>query len=344
MLFSPFPARAPARGFTLVELLVSMTIGLVILLGMVMMFVSNTKSQAELEKSNRQTESGRYAIQVLSDDIFNAGFYSEFDPTPMPDPASLPGPCDATLATMRAALPLAVQGLDQSATSAPCLTDAKANSDVLVVRRTETCLPGVGNCEAESTGGAFFQASKCSSSSELGAGDTNEHFRLDTAIANLNRHNRDCIAPGANTLADKRRFVTHIYYVATSHMPSDGIPTLKRATLNTAGTDFTVEAVAEGIEFLHFEYGLDTNNDGAPDSYTPAPGSVAMWRNAVAIKVHVLSRNTDSTRGYTDKKEYTMGLNAAGQANKPTITDKQFKRHLFSTMVFIPNSAGRKTP
>lgn len=345
MPYSPFPTARSSAGFTLIELMVSITIGLVILLGMSMMFASNTKSQAELEKSNRQIENGRYAIQILSDDIFNAGFYAEFDPSAMPTPAGLPAPCDATLATLRAALPLPVQGLDDSAAAAPCLTDAKEDSDVLVIRRAQTCLLGVGNCEAADKGGAFFQASLCGNSSELGSADTAAHFALDSNIASLTRHKRDCTDIIAGTVADKRRYVTHIYYVAKNHNPGDNIPTLKRANLGgTAALGYTVEPMAEGIESLQFEYGLDTSGDGAPDLYTAAPGSAAEWRDAVAIKVHLLSRNTEESRGTLEDKVFTLGLTSTGQPKRPVITNKKFKRHVFSTTVTIPNAAGRKTP
>ncbi len=341
MPLSSSPMTQRPRGFTLIELMVSMTIGLVILLGMVMMFVSNTKSQSELEKSNRQTESGRYAIQVLSDDIFNAGFYGEFDPSAMATPGALPAPCDNAPATLRSALPLPIQGIDDSAAGAPCLTDAKPDSDVLVVRRAETCLLGVGNCEAADAGGPFFQASLCSNASELGSTDTANHFSLQMAVADLNRHKRDCTALNAGTPADVRRFVTHIYYVAKNHKDGDKIPTLMRARLGPAG--FTVEAMAEGIEALHFEHGLDTNDDGSPDLFTSAPGTPAMWRNTVAVKVHLLSRNTEASKAYSDTKTYKLGLDSAGQPKVYDIgTDKQYKRHVFSTMVVVPNAAGRK--
>ena len=344
MLPTPFPAAARPRGFTLVELMLSMTIGMFILLGMVMMFVSNTKSQAELEKSNRQTESGRYAMQLLTDDIYNAGYYGEFDPTPLPDP-TLPGVCVTAIDTLRTLLPLPVQGMDDGATGATCLTDVKANTDVLVVRRVETCVVGTGNCGPEADGGVFFQASLCANSNELSNGDPTMHFSMQLAVADLNKHKRDCTDLNAGTPAVVRRFVTHIYYVANNHLDGDKIPTLMRASLGGSGAlAFTVEPMAEGIESLQFEYGQDTTADGAPDTYSTAPSTSAAWRNVVAVKVHLLSRNTQESKSYTDNNTYTLGLNASGAAKTIAITDRKYKRHVFSKMITIPNTAGRKTP
>ncbi len=346
MLLTPSPLPSRSRGFTLIELMVSMTIGLIILLGMTIMFVNNTKSQTELEKSNRQTEAGRYASQLLSDDIYNAGYYAEFDPSDLPD-VGLPGICDTSLATMRSALPLAVQGLDNSAAQAACLTDAKPDSDVLLVRRVETCVAGQGNCEAQAEGGALFQASLCNNSKELGHGDPMKHFSLEASPGLLSAHMRDCteLLPGTPALV--RRFITHVYYVAKNHKPGDKIPTLMRATLTGKGAvEYTIEPMAEGIEVMHFEYGMDTNLDGAPDMFSPAPVASADWRNVVAVKMHLLSRNTQESISYNDTKVYVMGRTAAGDKNVLTIAtaDKHFKRHVFSKMVTIPNTAGRKSP
>ncbi len=41
------------------------------------------------------------------------------------------------------------------------LKNKKANTDVLVVRHAETCLPGAPNCEADIAGNLYFQSSLC---------------------------------------------------------------------------------------------------------------------------------------------------------------------------------------
>ncbi len=339
----PFPTRRTG-GFSLVELMVSMAIGLVLLLGMTGMFVNNSKNQAELDKSNRQTESGRYSIQLLTDDIFNAGYYAEFDPTPLTEPASMPPLCDVSVTSLRAALVAPVQGLDDSASDASCLTDAKTDSDVLVVRRVETCIAGEGNCAPASSGGAFFQASLCMNANELGSGDATKHFALDSTVADLNRHKRDCTEGAAGTPADIRRYVTHMYYVANNHNAGDGIPTLMRATLGGAtALGFTIEPIAEGIESLQVEYGVDGDGNGAPDVYTTAPTAVADMRAVVAVKLHLLSRNTEKSRFHIDENTYKLGLDSMGEPKVPTITDKNYKRNVFSTTVIVANTAGRRS-
>ena len=71
-------ARTAMRGFTLIELMVSLALGLFIISGMLTLMARNSETRGEIEKAGRQIENGRYAIQRLSEDIHHAGFYGEF--------------------------------------------------------------------------------------------------------------------------------------------------------------------------------------------------------------------------------------------------------------------------
>lgn len=339
-----FPLRSRRRGggFTLVELMIATTIGLLILAGMASLFVSNGRTQAEIEKANRQVENGRYGIEVLSTDLSNSGFYGEFDPTSLVDPGSLPLPCATALDALREALALPVQGLDNADASAalPCLSDRKAGSDVLVVRRVETCLPGVGNCADTASGGAFLQASTCSNLLELGAGDPSKWFDLDTDLTKLTRKGRDCSDDGATgSPGTIRRYLVHIYYVATSDNSGDGIPTLKRAELTTSGTGlvFNVVPLVEGIQDMQLEYG---SGNGV---FSSSPASVQDWRKVVAVKMYLLARNLDESRDYTDTKSYTLGISGT-TANVVAAANDHYKRHVFQSQVVLRNPAGRIAP
>ena len=66
------------RGFSLVELMISITIGLILVAGMATLISNNAAHRAELEKSSRQIENGRYAMQVLAEDLRHAGYYGEY--------------------------------------------------------------------------------------------------------------------------------------------------------------------------------------------------------------------------------------------------------------------------
>jgi type IV pilus assembly protein PilW len=345
--FPPLPRRA--RGFTIPELMVAITIGLLILAGMSTLFVRNSRAQSEIEKANRQLENGRYGIELLTGDLRNAGFYGEFDPTVLPTPAAMPDPCSASLAALTAALPLHVQGYDQDATMPGCLADRKSGTDVLVVRHTRPCVAGAADCQ-DDVSGPLLQASLCNSASELGSPVVTNQFRLDTNTANLNRTQRNC-----TTAAVTRRFQTHIYFIANNDRSGDGIPTLKRAelqVLDDGNLGLLTVPLAEGIENMQLEYGVDTDNDGRPDVFTPTPETangcttatcaVVNWRNVMAVKINLLSRNTEQTPGYTDNRRYVLGHLADGSDNTVAAANDHYKRHVFQSLMPLPNPIGRK--
>jgi type IV pilus assembly protein PilW len=351
-------AAQPTRGrrdcgFSLVELMVSITIGLILLSAMVSLFANNSRARDELQRSEQQTENGNYAMKVLGDDIQLAGYWAEFNIqlAGLPAPAALPDPCDTTVATLNAVLQLPMQGYyNPAAGNIPaCLADVKPNTDIIVIRRVSTCVaaPVAGaNCDPVLAGAPYFQASLCSNSTELGSAAGTDAFRLDTNMATLNRHLRDCA-----TLANEHRFFTRIYFVSNNDVAGDGIPTLKRADLGAGG--FAISPIAEGVDNLQFNYGLDTTGDGMPDAFTADPSSyngcagaacVANWQNVVAVKVNLLARNTSATPGYVDSKTYTLGLKSDGTPYTVAAPGDRFKRHVYAAQLRVYNVAGRREP
>jgi type IV pilus assembly protein PilW len=332
------------RGLSLVELMIAIALGLIVLLAMTVIFANTSRSRTEMEKSNRQTENGRYALQLLMDDLRMAGYLGEFDPTVLSSPTTLPDPCATATADLIAALPLHVQGTDDATAAPSCLSDLRAGTDILVVRRASSCVAGAADCAPFAEGVPHFQASLCSTASDgtelaypvTGNADYAAHyFALASSSGDLTRRKADCV-----TTADRRRYLVHIYFVANNNETGDGIPTLKRAELGAGG--FTVVPLVEGVENMQIEYGLDTDNDGAPDSYTTAPASVADWRNAMAARVHLLVRNTEQSVGHADSRAYSLGPDAGGNEKIVGPFGDNYKRHVYATTIRFANPSWRR--
>lgn len=340
---------APARGYTIIELMVSITIGLIILAALVNLFAGNSRERGDIERANQQTENGRYALQEMGDDLRDAGYLATFNPGtvagPNPQltiPAAPPNVCAIDLPTLTGAMSMPVQGFYQPASAPACLADWRAGTDILVVRRASTCAVGTAGCDPQVAGDVYFQASGCSTEFTAGI-----YYAFDSNVGNLALHQKDCV-----TAAPIFQFRTHIYFVANDDKAGDGIPTLKRAELGPGA--FTIVPLVEGIDNLQLEYGLDTNvpTTGSPAVYTTDPGSysgcappacVGNWRNTVTVKINVLARNLTPTQGYSDTKTYTLGLNAAGTANVVGPFNDSFKRHVYSTVAVLYNTAGRNS-
>lgn len=388
----PFPWREfqpigqAQAGFTLVELMVSLALGLLVVTAMLGIYLNTSRTNVEMAKTNSQIESGRFAMQFLQNDLAHAGFWGTFVPAfddltsgavPGDAPTGVPAPClaynstnwNAAYKTNLIGIPLQVYD-DVPAGCAAVVADRLAGTDVLVVRHLETCLPGVGNCEADTPGRLYFQSTLCES--ELAT-----PYVLDTSGFGLRL--RDCA-----TIAPKRRFISNIYYVrdylATA---GDGIPTLVRSQFNLAGGSLAHQApvpLVEGVEAMRVELGIDdvsetgaavdytaavnwadpanrviaTNRgDGVPDGdfvrcTTAAPCTAAQLTNATALKLYLLVRSREATPGYTDDKTYTLASDGtqtdpcAGLSGAALAGCKRFKRHAFTTTVRLNNIAARR--
>jgi len=286
-----------ARGVSLIELMTAMTIGLLILLGLSSVFVNSSTANRELKNTAEQIENGRYAIELLSQDIRHAGFYGELSTLPTV-PAAAPDACAAPTAgavsdTVNASLALPVQRLVAgSVGTCAALTalNLQANSDIVVVRRTDTTALPV-TCSTTATVVAntvYLQTTPNAAEIQYGVAGTinstkNATGAAYTASVMVRRDQSvaagttagSCAAAVAGQFPEVaaliRKYRTHIYFVAPCSVPAGGgtvctgasddggrpIPTLKRLEIGASGA-FTVVPMVEGIQAIRVEYGLDT--------------------------------------------------------------------------------------
>jgi len=333
--------RSRQAGLSLVELMVALTISLLVLTALSAIFISSSRSRNEMQKSTQQQESGRYAAELLADNLKMAGYLAEFDATPLTTPATLPDPCATSIANLLTAMPLHVQGVNDATDIPSCLSDVKDGTDIVVIRRASTCVAGVAGCPAFVDGEPYFQASLCTpndgSGAELAHAISTDadyatyHFALSTSASDFTRRKTSCVA---TDIAAIQRYFVQIYFIANNNESGDGIPTLKRAELGAGA--FSIVPLVDGIEDMQIQYGVDTDGDGVPNSYTSAPADTAAWRNAMSASVHLLARNSTSTQGYTDSRVYTLGDKEVSAPNDG------YKRHVYSTTAQFVNPSWRR--
>lgn len=333
-------------GLTLVELMVGMTLGLVLVAGLVTWFVNSSISSSELDKSIRQYENGRFAVELLVEDINHAGFFADvLSVAGEPDYVSA-SVCETAVANLgwrpaqgasAATAPMPVTGLSSGDLDAmACIPNHKANTPGIAIRRLDTRSP---TPDVAVAGTVYVQSSHCASSTATfviaAAQDPpNGVFALQ---------NHDCATP-----APLRRHLSRVYYLAScNECGIDTTPTLKRAEL--ANGVVTITPLVEGVEDIAFEYGFDTAKlgdetqfDGIPDEYRLGlSGTVGAnnndWRNVVAVRTYLLTRAIERTPGYADSRIFSMGL--AG--TRGAFTDG-FKRRSYVITARLHNVAGRR--
>lgn len=373
------PHCRPSRGLTLIELMVAMAIGLVLVLSMLVLYVNIARNQAQLGNTGRQVENGKFALQLLQDDVRHAGFWGDYLPryddkglaTPADFPTALPGPClgystaNWNAAYIRNLMAIAVQGYNAANPPSDCdtlLANRAAGTDILLVRYAENCTPGQTNCDADTTGRLYFQSSRCTT--EISGGN---RFVLNTTGFNL-RANITCpaVSPATDTLAAKRRFVSNIYYVRNfSVTAGDGIPTLVRSSFNLNGTTLEYQPpqpLIEGIQGLRVEYGIDNlgrnglavnydstagainRGDGVPDTYITCPkaGGTACNHNDMFHVVSARLHVLARNLETTPGHQDSKTYVLAGTTYGPF--NDGFIRRTYSTTVRLMNPAGRREP
>src|SRR3989338_5375846 len=302
-----FANRQSQHGLSMIEMMISITIGLLILSALTTLFANQSKTRSELDESNRMIDNGRYALEVLSENLRLAGFYGTLDPSSIAVGA-IPDPCSTDMVAIALAIPFHVQGYNATDTSnaiaaPPTCAPAtlKTGSDVLVVRRVDT---STAVAQASAVAGTpYLQASQCQY-----APDTATIYKVDSVPANFTLRQRNCTTTSTTPYAELRRMMVHIYFIDSNNQAGDGIPTLKRIELSSTGAMTTVPLV-EGIEFMQVDYGLDTTADGVADSYTTCSAcSVTDWSNVVSVKIFAVARNIEVSAGYSDTKTYSLGL------------------------------------
>lgn len=336
-IFSSKPLIIKQTGLSLIELMISIAIGLLLLAALSTLFVSQSRTRAELDKQNRMIDNGRYALDLLSENLRMAGFYAELDPISITVPASLTNPCLTTAADIGAGLPFHVQGynaasLTTAVSSVPsCVPSTlKSGSDILVAKRASTNKIATTAAVANTT---YLQVSLCTPKTGL----PENAYLLAKAPANFNLSEKSCTLANGGPATNIRRFLVQIYFVDSNNKPGDGIPTLKMAELD-ASSNYVITPLVEGIEYLQVDYGIDTDNNGMPDgAYVSCSACTADdWSKVVSVKINLISRNLDTTSGYTDPNTYTLGT--AGNVTP----GQAYKRHAYTQVVRLINPAGRK--
>ena len=347
------PLRRHQRGLTLVEFMVSITIGLLLIAAVATLIADQSSNRAEVDRAGRLIENGRYGVRAITEDLQLAGYWGELSGVPTTAAlAALPDACAKDLPTLEAASQLHIQGYNAPASGAVpgCITNQRPGTDILVVRHADPDSSsletgGVPDLAKLSDGQLYIQTGLSAASSAFFAA-------LKFGSAADNAANFTLVKKDKVTLATIRKAVTRIYYIANCSVEVGGsctgadggnpIPTLKMRELSTVGglpEWAAAVTIAEGIENMQVDYGLDTNGDGAPegDDVDGSGIGAAGWADVMSVKVYLLARSLERTPGFVDDKTYTLGT-----AGAVATTDTGYKRHVFVQSVRLVNPSARR--
>jgi type IV pilus assembly protein PilW len=320
------------KGFTLVELFVALSIGLVLFAGIISIFIGMKTTSVETNSFGELQENGRFAISLLTDDLMRYNFWGDYfgdfkkgtiflvpDPLPVINECTGAGLNNGTFPNgnddFRTLWGQTVNNQNQLG----CINNASIGSDIIQIKRviSSPLQDALGNPLINAPAGNFHFVS---------------NFGQATIFSGV----------AVPALSNSRlwQYQHHVYYVRNDEQGANTVPVLMQGRLTT---QMTFAPIVDGIEMIRFMYGVDmTTNAQSPsygviDSFISADNMTpALWNNAggtriLAVKIYVLARNIRPDRSYNNTNTYLLG-------DLPVVVNDNFRRLLFSSTVTLYNS------
>ena len=312
-------------GFSLVEIMVAMTLSLTLAGAIVTVFVNNSYSFNQDENVGRMQDDARHALREIAFEISMAGHYADLH---LPD-----------IVTPDAGLSVGV--------------DCGPSGQVNWIYRTVEA--GTGNTHSlaaidNASNADVVAAHSCFAANEIEPGTdvvairrvVGQRTDVPTANSVYLRTNGTVgllykapfpATPSVNVATPRADWLysPSIYFIRSyADAPGDGVPTLCRKVLRGAGPSMVSECLATGIENLQVEYGIDTTEDGHPNIFMTAP-TLTQMQDVVTARIFLLARTSEIDTRYTNDKTYTVSNAAAYTPND------SFHRRVVSTSTTIRN-------
>lgn len=302
--------RRQAAGFTLIELMVSVAIGLFLIAGVGSVYVASRRVFSSTGATTGMDDNARTAFEWIGASARQAGYQgcNRLSGTVNGDVRgsvntanwwqNFANPVQGyTIGSGDPGFNNGSGGSAINATDALVLIGADTTGQAMVQNDDETDNPAV----ITTTTAHGFQAGQILLATDC---QTNSYFVASTAAGTTITHaagancsqnlSSSCsgvtsapaagtnvtIAPGGLILP----IVATAYFIAPSATGTTKGNSLWALTSTTSGTPTAVELV-NGVQNMKIDYGIDTNDDGSIDGYTD---TVTNWSQVAAIQVHLL--------------------------------------------------------
>ncbi|MEZ5573469.1 MAG: PilW family protein [Halioglobus sp.] len=332
-------AMSKSAGFTLVELMISVVLGLLLIAGAVATYLSSKRSYTEVEQFSALTENARFAELMMTDALLHAGFFGEVTSERLEARTDLTAPtgdCSGEAAAYNFSQYIFGATVAADGSAIGCIDDGREGTDVLVVKRA---IP------RPLSDGARWNGVR------NGTIDTPTTLQADTTYIMTNDV-LGLIFDGADTAPDIQAggdvpngvawpYLFEAYYVRDVPAPVPGdppTPVLARKTLvwDTTALSMTIdtENLVEGVEQMRLQMGYDSDGDREVDAYTDVAGMTGLdWTDVGSVEVYLLVRSTTPDPQFTESKTYHLG----GDNFVTPDTDLNYRRLLVSTQASLRN-------
>ena len=305
------------QGFSLVEMMLAMLIGIIIMGGILSVYTNTRDQQRISEDQVNMVTDARFALETIAYDLRHAGV---FGGTNIPSLVS----CRMGDASCPTALPLATgdchnewfinieqpifggEGVIPAGYS--CILNHQANTDVLVVRYADSNTVDTASLVADATyvrsnyiGGQLFKGTA-----------------------------QPVIPDDVGTLTANHQLYSRAYYISNfSNVPGDGLPSLRRVDLIN-GPQVQDQLLLPGATNLQVQYGEDLDGDGSIDQFVNAD-AVTDFTRVYAVRLWVLIKTEQRMEDLNTGRTYIIA------GNSVTTPDDGYRRLLISSVIKMRN-------
>ena len=361
--------RCSQGGVTLVELMISLLLGLLLTAGIIQVFAGNRVTYAFNEGLSRIQENARFSLDHIAYNARMAGYsgclsevaiYNNLDaPNDFRDDiengiqghnANGTGALETFAATAIDPAPSANPNAWTPTLPAELNNEVIPGSDVLIVR-------GV-------SGAANSLVSPFTNAAQLFVAEPHDFMEGEILVVtdcqkasifqltevtgtgfgvNLVHSNAGSFVPGNNGPnwdaeqdyglgAEVARLQTYAFYVGSGANNRPALFQLRLQRQSGTASGFVAEELVAGIDTMQVRYGLDADNNGAIDGSLVTADAVADWTAVVSVEVTLLARATDEYGTETDTSIYNLG----GTTRFNPVDDRRL-RQVFSTTIGVRN-------
>lgn len=311
------------RGFTLVELMIAMLLGLFLTAGVLYVFTYNKTTYQVQEGLARVQETGRFLHFYLSRNIRMAGYsgcvgannltINNLVDSPTEDMAldgstSVTG-SDGSGGVFTPAAPTALGGVA-----------VLANTDILTLRFADPLniklqVPMnnpnnplvVGNRYGIAAGDVII-VTDCEVGDMVMAGASSNAAAITHTVANNTTNDLSKIYTDEATIAKFQSY--HYYLKDTGRTTTTGQAINALYQMDINGDE---QELAEGVEDMQILYGVDANQDGTADTYSNAAtiDAASNWPNVKSVRVNLLLSTVNEVSPSQQAYRYngTTGIN-----------------------------------
>jgi len=317
------------KGFSMVELLVAMLVGLIIMTGVFSLNAVTRETQKSSETQMDMVADARFAIEMIAYDLRHAGMWGATNK----DSVIACRAGDAVCAATSDVLPEATNdclaaGNWYNTLSQPIFATNNSNP------YDGTCIPTASEKYQANTDVLDIRYADSNVLNSLSAGQTyiRSNFINGKAFVGTAQPLLPAYDTGDPLDKTTRNYLLHAYSYYVSDFTDkmgDGIPSLRRVAL-VSGPQLQNQTLVSGVVDFQVQFGEDViGGDKIVDRYVN-PNQVNKWQNIYAAKIWLLMR-TDEKEDQVKTKTFTL----AGTEN--TYGDDGYRYFMVSSVVDLRN-------